>query len=749
MDGPGPLDGHRDDAVGILDSQTPYQLTLKGLLFPWTLQIVLNAFAGLSLGLIGLPLLALAWTLVSCVADYGLQRLYARWWVAAAAMDSAKGLRRLTWVVFLRSSLWLAGPVALTLVTHSLAALGYTVLTAFSMIALAVSCGWISRGVWVGIATPAVVAIGLEVLPFAGPAPAAGLTMGVLSFVVTGALIAFGTEKSLAEWSKANDRTRTVMTRLQAALLRSEAAERRLRVGAETAQLLLLEVDFAAGTLVSQGAESVFYELPLTYEQFAADPFAVVAPEHRETVTAAWQAYEDGLGPYHVQFRVNRSDREVWASTRGEIAREADGRLATLVCALHDITELKRTELQLIEGRDRAEAGNRAKSEFLATMSHEIRTPLNGVLGMAQVMERDRLTKAQRGRLAVIRRSGERLLSLLNSLLDLAKIEAGKVELEAGEIDIAAMAASLIETFESQAAQKGIGLALRVTPAAQGVYAGDPVRVGQILQNLVSNAVKFTDTGSIEVVVDRTRRRLAIEVTDTGIGIAPDKQAGLFEKFAQADASVTRRYGGTGLGLAISRQLAAMMGGGVSLHSAPGKGSTFTITLDLKWLRPAAADVLIGSVTRAAPPAQNLDELHVLVVDDTLTNQLVLQTLLQQVGVEPTIVGDGQQAVCAWESQHWDLILMDVQMPVMDGVTATQHIREREVEAGRRRTPIIAVTANVMTHQVEAYRAAGMDLIVAKPISAGDLLAAVEAALSDAVPAVTAFAPQSSQGQGR
>ncbi len=715
MDRRSPLDGHREDAVGILDSQTPYQLTLKGLLFPWTFQIVLNAFAGLSLGLIGLPLLALVWTLVSCAADYGLQRLYARWWADAAAMDSARGLRRLTWYVFFRS-------------THSLAAMGYTALTALSMVALAVSCGWISRGVWAGIATPAVVAIGLEVLPFVGPMPALGLTMGVISFATTGILIALGTEKSLGEWSKANDRTRSVMVRLKEALSRSEAAERRLRIGAETAKLHLLEVDFVARTLVGQGAEGVFYEQPLTFEQFIADPFAVVAPEHRDQVVAAWTAYVAGLAPYHVQFRVNRSDREVWAYAKGEMTYGDEGQALALICALHDITELKRTELQLIEGRDRAEAGSRAKSEFLATMSHEIRTPLNGVLGMAQVMERERLTKAQRGRLAVIRKSGERLLMLLNSLLDLAKIEAGKVELEEGEVDIAAIAQGAIDTFESQATEKGVVLALRVQPAAQGVYAGDPLRVGQILHNLLSNAVKFTEAGSIEVVIDRTRRRLVIGVADTGIGVAPEKQPGLFEKFVQADASVTRRYGGSGLGLAICQQLAAMMGGGVSLRSASGEGSTFTATLDLPWLRPAAE---ASNVTPAmAEPSADLGTLHVLVVDDNPTNQLVLETLLQQVGIEPTVLGDGQQAVSAWESAACDLILMDIQMPVMDGVAATRRIREREAQTDRPRTPIVAITANVMPHQVEAYHAAGMDDVVAKPVSAGALLAAIAATLS-------------------
>lgn len=724
-----PATGGREDPVGVLDALTPYQLTLKGLLFPWRFQLGLNAFAGLSLALIGLPMLALGWTLVSCVADVRLQHLYGRWFETSAAMDSARGLHRLSWCLALRSSLWLSAPMALVLITHAPAAYAYSALTSLSMVALAVSCGWISRGVCAGIAAPAVLAIAIEALPLLGPIHAIGVTMGIASFVTTGVLIAVGTEKSLSEWSRANERTRSVMARLKEALVRSEAAERRLRVGAEIAKLHLFEADFVGKTLASQGAEADFYDRPLTFEQFAADPFSIVAAEDRERVVAAWEAYQAGLAPYRVQFRVNRSDREVWASAIGELTYSEDGQPATLVCALHNITDVKQSELELIAGRDRAEAGNRAKSEFLATISHEIRTPLNGVLGMAQVMERDDLTPTQRSRLEVIRNSGERLLALLNSLLDLSKIEAGKLELEDGEIDVAAVAQSVFDAFGGEVADTDVSFTLAVDPTAQGVYVGDALRLGQILQNLVSNAVKFTERGSIDITIGGADGGLVLQVADTGIGIAPEQQAALFEKFVQADSSITRRYGGSGLGLAICQQLAGMMGGSVSLESAPGRGSTFTVALKLRRLRDAAPQHSAEALA-PDPPSEALRALRILVVDDNAANRLVAQTLLQQIGVEATVVEDGQQAVRAWEFGEWDLILMDIQMPIMDGVTATRRVRQGEAQAGRRRTPIIAITANVMARQLDEYRSAGMDDIVAKPIHATALLAAMETALA-------------------
>jgi CheY-like chemotaxis protein/nitrogen-specific signal transduction histidine kinase len=414
------------------------------------------------------------------------------------------------------------------------------------------------------------------------------------------------------------------------------------------------------------------------------------------------------------------------------------GKPLRMVGAIQNVTHRKRAELALVKAKEEAEAATRAKSAFLATMSHEIRTPLNGVLGMAQAMARDELTDAQRERLDVVRQSGEALLAILNDVLDLSKIEAGKLELERTEFEIVELSKAALGAFAATAQAKGLDFQLDVSRAARGVYVGDTVRVRQILYNLVSNALKFTESGAVKVAVGRRRQRLTITVSDTGIGIPAEKLAALFQKFEQADASTTRRYGGTGLGLAICRDLAEMMGGHIAAHSTPGEGATFTVELPLPKVERQAPKR--ATRKRAEPAAGQGRPLKVLAAEDNGMNQLVLKTLLGQIGVEPVIVGDGRAAVAAWEAEPWDLILMDVQMPEMDGPTATGIIRAREAAEGRPRTPIVALTANAMDHQVSEYRAAGMDDFVAKPIEAGRLYEAVVAAAEQAEAAASAAA---------
>ncbi|MEO8114261.1 MAG: ATP-binding protein, partial [Phenylobacterium sp.] len=366
-----------------------------------------------------------------------------------------------------------------------------------------------------------------------------------------------------------------------------------------------------------------------------------------------------------------------------------------------------------------------AKSEFLAIMSHEIRTPLNGVLGMAQVMAADPLSKVQRERLEVVSQSGAALLAILNDILDLSKIEAGKLELEAREFDMEELALGAHSTFTALANAKGVSFNLVVAKAARGIYLGDSVRVRQILYNLVSNAVKFTERGEVRVDIGRTDDGVRLVVRDTGMGIAPDRIDRLFQKFVQADSSTTRRFGGTGLGLSICAQLCEAMGGDIKVESVLGKGAAFIAHLPLERLADAAAGPRAAPAEGPASSPQARSDLRELAAEDNPTNQLVLKTMLAQLGVWPVIVGDGAAAVEAWTNEDWDLILMDVQMPVMDGPTAARAIRAGEAATGRAATPIIALTANVMTHQVEAYRAAGMTGFVAKPINVSELFLAI------------------------
>ena len=377
---------------------------------------------------------------------------------------------------------------------------------------------------------------------------------------------------------------------------------------------------------------------------------------------------------------------------------------------------------------DAAEAANRSKSHFLATMSHEIRTPLNGVLGMAQAMGVDALSPVQRERLDIIRQSGEQLHAILNDLLDLSKIEAGKLELEIVEFDLAEVVRGAHAAFTAIAHKKGLSFDVVVEDCARGVWSGDPTRVRQILYNLISNALKFTDTGEIRVTARRAAGLLELVVRDTGLGMSEQTIEGLFSKFFQADASTTRRFGGTGLGLSICHELAAAMGGGIEVQSAVGAGSAFTVQLGLTWLREGSAPSTDSEAV--APTAQQaVTQVRILAAEDNAINQLVLKTLLHQAGLTPTVVENGEKCVEAWEAEAWDVILMDVQMPVMDGPSASRAIRAREFATGRARTPIIALTANAMSHQITDYLAAGMDSHVSKPIEAGKLFEAIEAAL--------------------
>ncbi|MGH6908787.1 MAG: ATP-binding protein [Phenylobacterium sp.] len=375
----------------------------------------------------------------------------------------------------------------------------------------------------------------------------------------------------------------------------------------------------------------------------------------------------------------------------------------------------------------RAEAANAAKSAFLATMSHEIRTPLNGVLGMAQAMTADRLTARQQDRLGVIRQSGESLLAILNDILDLSKIEAGKLELEIVEFDLSEVARGAYSAFTAIANKKGLSFALD-TQGAHGRYRGDPSRIRQVLYNLISNALKFTEQGEIRVSATYSEGMLSVTVRDTGPGVAPENLPRLFGKFDQLDSSTTRRFGGTGLGLAICRELAQLMGGRMGVESELGLGSRFELLIPLERIGDE-------SIPAPAPPVQEEAvsmDLRVLAAEDNAVNQLVLKTLLHQLGVDPHVVEDGKAALEAWEAEPWDLILMDIQMPVMDGLSASARIRQREAETGRPRTPIIALTANAMSHQIKQYLAVGMDGHVAKPIEIAALYQALSVATSPA-----------------
>jgi signal transduction histidine kinase/ActR/RegA family two-component response regulator len=408
-------------------------------------------------------------------------------------------------------------------------------------------------------------------------------------------------------------------------------------------------------------------------------------------------------------------------SMRGAVGRELRARLASeaLTADLQrELLENQRLQAKTQALAIGAHAANRAKTEFLATMSHEIRTPLNGVLGMAQIMAAGELNPEQRRRLETISKSGQSLLSVINAILDISRVEAGKMEIVAAPFHLDAFVDALRQLYSGLARQKGLAFTLTLDPAASGWRLGDAERLRQVLSNLISNAIKFTETGGITVTISGDADTLLFHVDDTGVGIAESQRDMVFEKFAQLDGSSTRRAGGAGLGLAICKHLVELMNGRIDFAALPRGGTRFEFTTAMRWVEPVAETIPAS----AFATTEDVSTARILVVDDNETNRTVLLTLLSHLGASGHFAVDGRDAVAMWEAERWDAILMDVHMPRMDGLEASRAIRERERQTGRARTPIIAVTASVLTHEQTLYSDAGMDGLVAKPIEVSQLI---------------------------
>ncbi|OYW40226.1 ATP-binding protein [Brevundimonas aurifodinae] len=404
--------------------------------------------------------------------------------------------------------------------------------------------------------------------------------------------------------------------------------------------------------------------------------------------------------------------------------RTAHGGIVTVV---NDISDLKRDAHALAEAKNAAEQANRAKSEFLANMSHEIRTPLNGVIGLTQALAKTDLDAGQREMLDLIQSSGATLKTLLSDILDLARVESGRLEIADEPYDLARAIHEAAQLYGAPAQEKGLQFFVEVDPSAGGWVRGDVVRVKQVLTNLVSNAVKFTTTGFVSLTATAGKAPdgsaiLRFTVEDTGVGFDAAAKAKLFTRFEQADGTITRRFGGTGLGLAICRQLADMMGGTLDCESEPGGGSAFILTLPLVVAEAPA----LAPVQPSAEADQAKRRLKVLIADDHPTNRKVVELILGAVPVDLVAVEDGAQAVAAARNQRFDLILMDMQMPVMDGLTAVREVRRLEAATAERRTPIVMLTANALPDHVAAGKAAGADRHLSKPFDAAELLALVE-----------------------
>jgi len=525
------------------------------------------------------------------------------------------------------------------------------------------------------------------------------------------------------------------VTDLTHALEESKRSEQRLNLAARLADVHVWEMDFRRKQLFKFGAEDDFYETPNTYELLNEDIYRNIHPDDREHAMDAWKEHEEHPEiPYNVEYRINRSDgKEIWGCSTTEVLIDEKGRPSRVVGALQNITARKLAEAAMARALDEAEAANRAKSEFLANMSHEIRTPMNGIMGMNALLLRTPLTNEQKKYAEAVRVSADCLLGIINDILDISKLEAGKVELEAIDFTLGSVVEDVVELLSPRAAEKGLEIASFLDDGARHGFRGDPTRLRQVVLNLLSNAIKFTDEGYVAVEVRSApagtgHTGLRLEVHDTGVGVPAEAKPRMFQKFQQADGSITRKFGGTGLGLSICRQLVELMGGAIGVDDREGGGSVFWIEIAL----PEAEHVVHDRLkTRRSLTGQKI-----LVVDDIEINRSIFARQLEAEGAVMAEAASGPAALAAVVTadamgEPFDMVLMDHMMPGMGGDTVAEKIRAN----GSLKQPrlILASSIGAPAPSDHAHRV-GFDAYLTKPVRQQALVDCLSELIAEASP---------------
>jgi signal transduction histidine kinase/ActR/RegA family two-component response regulator len=539
------------------------------------------------------------------------------------------------------------------------------------------------------------------------------------------------THVELSPWRDASGQVAGIISRNRVETDQGlEARERRLRLAMETAEVWAFEVDFRTGVMIEEPTRvSLLEGKQDSYEALMSR----LPDDEKAQQRLAWEEHLRTGEPIRQELlAVDAAGARVWRRTVAEAVRSVDGEVVGVVGVVQNIDARKRAELALVAEKEAAQAADRSKSEFLANISHEIRTPLNGVLGLASLLAKTELDGVQREMVTTIEASARTLNALMCDVLDLAKIESGRLELDPQPFDPAEALRHVHRLFVASAAEKRLMLDWDVDGSVTGLVTGDRTRLCQVLTNLTSNAVKFTSAGGVHLGLRAEGtgddHRLVFTVRDTGIGIAPDVLPRLFERFVQADGSISRSFGGTGLGLAISRNLAKLMGGDITAQSTPGQGSTFTLVVKAPRWTEALAVAAQGEHVADAAGAQPERPLRVLLVEDHAVNRRVVELILADL-VELESAENGALGLAAFRRRDFDVVLMDMQMPVMDGLEATRAIRDCERIRGLGRTPIIMLSANALSEHVRQGLEAGADFHLAKPITADQLIEALDRAV--------------------